>query len=863
MDKDDKKKLDEIISKIIQENLDNIMADRFSRYSKYIIQQRALPDARDGLKPVQRRILYSMSELGLDFTKPFKKSARVVGDVIGKYHPHGDSSIYEAMVRMAQDWKMGYTLLEMHGNVGSIDDDPAAAMRYTEVRLSEIANYVIGDLKKNTVKFAPNFDDSEKEPTVMPSLIPNLLVNGAKGIASGYATEMPPHNLGEVLDAAIAKIKNPDIQLSKLYKYVKGPDFPTGGVVYGQQGIYQAFERGHGRITLVSKYKTYEDSKNKYIEITEIPYGVIKSKLVHDIDLIIAGGEVAGLLEIKDQSDRNGVSILITLDKKANEEVILNYLLSKTEMQIYYSYNNVVILDNTPKVLGLAQLLDAYLKHLRDVKTKTLEFDLVKYQTRLEIVLGFLKVAEITDEVIKVIRQSENGKTGVIQNLMNHFGFTQNQANAISELRLYKLSKTDKEAFMLEKEELDKLIAHCKLLLLDADAFNQYLIELLQEIKKHFGRPRKTTINEENLKLGFDEVDLIKDEDVVLGVSKHGYLKRLSNKTVAASDFSTYGLKEEDRIIFYEKVNTLNNLLVLTNLGNYAIVPIYKIDESKWKDFGIHLSDFVELTSGEELVGAINVTDFNIMNYVCLFSKQGQGKRVVLKEFEVSRQSKTYTALKLRADDELVGAKLSNGYKDVLLITRRGMASLYSENDVQVYGTKSNGTKSCFMPPMDEITSFALVEPDEDVTLLANDTYIKRIHVADITRTSKKNLGKPLFNQMKTKPYVVHDARTTSANDELFVQDQANKVVLERIAEYPFTDTKEGFAKVKVPNLVNITIKKSEVTNSEINKPQISYTQSTPKEEKIMEVATKKVDDILDLDVDSILAKIQEKLKNK
>ena len=437
MDKDDKKKLDEIVSKIIQENLDNIMADRFSRYSKYIIQQRALPDARDGLKPVQRRILYSMSELGLDFTKPFKKSARVVGDVIGKYHPHGDSSIYEAMVRMAQDWKMGYTLLEMHGNVGSIDDDPAAAMRYTEVRLSEIANYVIGDLKKNTVKFAPNFDDSEKEPTVMPSLIPNLLVNGAKGIASGYATEMPPHNLGEVLDAAIAKIKNPDIQLSKLYKYVKGPDFPTGGVVYGQQGIYQAFERGHGRITLVSRYKTYEDSKNKYIEITEIPYGVIKSKLVHDIDLIIAGGEVAGLLEIKDQSDRNGVSILITLDKKANEEVILNYLLSKTEMQIYYSYNNVVILNNTPKVLGLAQLLDAYLKHLRDVKTKTLEFDLVKYQTRLEIVLGFLKVAEITDEVIKVIRQSENGKAGVIQNLMNHFGFTQNQATAIAELRLY------------------------------------------------------------------------------------------------------------------------------------------------------------------------------------------------------------------------------------------------------------------------------------------------------------------------------------------------------------------------------------------------------------------------------------------
>lgn len=851
MNKNQENKLNDLLSKIIKENLDTIMADRFSRYSKYIIQQRALPDVRDGLKPVQRRILYSMYELGLQWNKPFKKSARVVGDVIGKYHPHGDSSIYEAMVRMAQDWKMGHTLLEMHGNVGSIDDDPAAAMRYTEVRLAALADLVIGDLKKNTVKFAPNFDDSEKEPVVLPSLIPNLLLNGAKGIASGFATEMPPHNLNEILDASIAKIKNPDIQLSKLFKYVKGPDFPTGGVVYGQQGIYEAFERGRGRITLVSRYRTFEDNKNKFIEINEIPYGVIKSKLVHDIDLIIAKESVSGLLEIKDQSDRNGISILITLDKKANEEVILNYLLQKTEMQIYYTYNNVAIKNNSPQTLGLNDLLNCYLDHVRDVKRKTLEFDLVKYKARLEIVLGFLKVAEITDEVIAVIRKSENSKAGVIQNLMNHFGFTLNQATAIAELRLYKLSKTDKEAFLLEKEELEKQIKHVEMLLNDKEAFDQYLIETLQEIKKQFGRPRRTTITEEAFKVSYNEADLVKEEETYIGVTKHGYLKRMSNKVVNSNDFLTYGIKEGDKIICFEKSNTINNLLLFTNLGNYAMVPIYKIEESKWKDFGVHLSDFVELVSGEELVGAINVTDFNIQNYVCLFTKEAQGKRVVLKEFEVSRPNKTFTAMKLRKGDELVGAKLSNGYKDVLLITKRGMASLYTENDVQIYGTKSNGTKSCYMPPMDSIVAFAMVEAHETLAMLANETYVKRIHVSNITKSGKKNLGKSIFAQLKTKPYIVTDVYPMTVDDYIFVTNDENQVLLERIVEYPITSINEGFSKIKINNSAALSFKKNETSSS--SKPvEIKFEQPAPteeakfeKSEETIEVLSKRVEELL------------------
>lgn len=854
----DKKKIDQIVSKIVQENLDTIMSDRFGRYSKYIIQQRALPDVRDGLKPVQRRILYAMYNLNLHHDKPYKKSARVVGDVIGKYHPHGDSSIYEAMVRMAQDWKMGHTLLDMHGNVGSIDDDPAAAMRYTEVRLSEISQYIIGEIKKNTIKFVPNFDDSEKEPMVLPSIIPNLLINGSVGIASGFATDMPPHNLNEIIDATIAKIKNPEIQISKLLKIVKGPDFPTGGVIYGRDGIQEAFERGKGRVTLVSRYKKYEDKKNKFIEITEIPFGVVKSKLVHDIDVIVSTNEISGLLEVKDQSDRNGISILITLDKDANDEVIIKYLLSKTQMQIYYNYNNVVIHENAPKLMNLPQLLDAYLTYTKDVKRKILEFDLLKHKTRLEIVLGFIKVAEITDEVIEVIRKSENSKQGVIENLMNHFGFTLNQATAIAELRLYKLSKTDKEAFLLEKEELEKLIAHCELLLSDENEFNLMLIETLEAIKKQFGRPRKTDVIDKEYRVSFDESDLIKEENVVLGISKFGYLKRITPRMADSNSFVTYGIKEEDKIIFYKETNTVNNLLIFTNLGNYAFVPIYKIDESKWKEFGIHLSDFVELESGEELVGVIEVTDFDILNYVCLFSKNGRGKRVVLKDFEVSRINKTYVAMKLEKGDELVGAKLSNGYKDVLLITKNGMASLYTENDVQIYGTKSKGTKSCYMPPIDEITSFALVEPHEQIALIANDNQVKRIEISKLTPTSKKNLGKQIFPRLKTKDLYARDCEVVTPDTEIFVTNKDNEIHIEKLSLYPLTTVDEGFSRIKTTNAVMASLNINHISD-ETTKPKISYTETSEKEEEIMEKADEKVS-VLEMDIDELLAKYDDLL---
>ncbi|MBT1322324.1 DNA topoisomerase IV subunit A [Mycoplasma bovis] len=857
MNKKKEQQLNDLLSKIVRENLDTVVADRFSRYSKYVIQQRALPDVRDGLKPVQRRIIYSMYDLGLQHNKPFKKSARVVGDVIGKYHPHGDSSIYDAMVRMGQEWKMGHTLVEMHGNVGSIDDDPAAAMRYTEARLSEIADYVIGDIKKNTVKFAPNFDDSEKEPVVMPVLIPNLLINGSTGIASGFATEMPPHNLNEILDAAIAKIKNPAIELSKLAKIIQGPDFPTGGVIYGTDGIYEAFERGKGRITLASRYNVYSDNKYKYIEITEIPYGVIKSKLVHEIDLIVDSEEVAGLIEVKDQTDRNGINILITLDKNVNENVIVNYLFLKTQMRIYYNYNNVVIDNHTPKTMGISALLDAYLKHVKDVKVKTIEFDLIKHKARLEIVIGFLKVAKITDKVIEVIRKSEDSKQGVIDNLMSAFDFTLNQATAIAELRLYKLSKTDEHTFMFEKQELEEKIKQCELLLTNPDEFNNYLVSLFRDLKHKFGRIRRTSIEIEQINSSVNQEDLVKEEEVFLGISKFGYIKKVSKKTYESNLITTYGIKEDDNILFYDIASSLDKLLLFTNLGNYAYLPVFKVNESKWKEFGIHLSDFVDLSSGEEIVSVIKVSDFDVTNYVCMFTKKGQGKKVLLKDFDVSRFSKTFVAMKLKNDDELISAKLSNGLKDVLLITKNNFASLYSENDVPIYGLKSNGNKACYLANGDELVSFTVVKPNDSVALVSQSNKVRLINVSEISRVSKQNKGVSIFSKGRLNNAIVQCDPLLDETKLLLVNNQG-QAHFEKIQNY-VKQASTKFINFDADDIRTISLISNYSSTTNDNEFH-SYEKESSDENQLMNKAIETKNSI-DLSIDEILSKVDELLK--
>ncbi|WP_322900401.1 DNA topoisomerase IV subunit A [Mycoplasmopsis felis] len=758
------------IEKIINESLDKIMLERFGRYAKYVIQQRALPDIRDGLKPVQRRILYSMYDLGLEYDKPYKKSARVVGDVIGKYHPHGDSSVYEAMVNLSQWWKSNIPLLDMHGNIGSIDNDPAAAMRYTEVRMSRVCQYILGELKKNTVVFVPNFDDSEKEPTVLPSIFPTLLVNGAMGIAVGIATDLPPHNLGEIIDGTIAKIKKPNLSNTELNKYIKGPDFPTGGIIKGTKGIIEAFEFGNNskeRIHLYSKCFLYTKGNQKFIEITEIPYGISKSSLVYEIDLLINEGKLDGVLEIKDQSDRNGIKIVITMNNSVNENSILSYLYQKTKLKITYSYNNTVIKNNQPKLLNLNQMISSYVEHVRDIKTKTIIFDLEKNKLRLEIVLGFIKVSEITDEVIRIIRQSTESKAGVIRDLMKHFDFSQIQSTAIAELRLYRLSKTDKEAYLKEKEELEKEIQRLEELLINPNKFNQYIINQLEEIKKLFCSPRKTLIEETEFEFNHKETDLIKEEEVYISFTKNGYIKRFNEKTFESNNLTNYRFKECDELLGIAKMNTMNYLLVFTSFGNYSIIQVHKLTENKWKDLGTYYKDLYDFKSEEKIISFIEIKDFNKDLFIVIGTKNGYFKRIKLADLWVQRLNKSYSFMQLTDNDIVIGVYLSNNQNNIVILTEQGLITNYSELDINLYGTKAKGIKGIYLSLNDKVKSFTINSKNKDLLFICDNKQIIKVKQSKIPQITKNIKGKKI-NELKEYK-VISDLYTLNKNNSYFI----------------------------------------------------------------------------------------------
>lgn len=781
------------LEKFLDMSLDQIMSDRFGRYSKYIIQGRALPDARDGLKPVQRRILFSMNDLGLLHNRAFKKSARVVGDVIGKYHPHGDSSIYEAMVRMSQNWKINMPLVEMHGNNGSIDDDPAAAMRYTEARLEKFSELMLEGIKKNTVKFAPNFDDSEKEPTVLPALVPNLLVNGAKGIAAGYATEMPPHNLGEVIDAVITKIKSPNARLDTLMQSVKGPDFPTGGIVQGKDGIYQAFERGKGRILIRSKYELNTSKTKPTIKITEIPYGVVKSKLVKQMADIQFDKKIAGIKDVRDESDRNGISIFIELSSGTDAEKIVKYLLQKTDMQVYYSYNNIAIKDSAPKQMGLSDLIDAYLNHQKEVQTNAINFDLSRDTKRLEIVNGLIRVAEIVDEVVKVIR-SASGKQDVVDKLISSFSFTENQAKAIADLRLYRLSKTDQSIYIEERDNLEKRIKIWNYLLQNENEFNSYLIKKLREVKKEFATERKTSIEDQMEVISISQDELINHEDAWVGVSYQGYIKRFSNRAYEANELETYGLKDGDSLEYLHKINTSDKLLIFTSEGKYIFLPVHNIAESKFKDVGRHINDFVAIKPNEFIVEAIAVNDFLLKVNITLVTKNGKGKRVKISDFEVKRFSTSYKAINLKADDKLVGAKISNGNKQIIIITKFAKAVKYSEHNLSVQGTKSSGIKAINLATDDQVTSFALVNQTDILGIVSNRGGIKRIKVETILPMSKNTKGKQLFRFIKGNPHLAIDAKSVDTSNKIAFAYNGKGLKIVEVTKAGISSFEEGFS---------------------------------------------------------------------
>ena len=742
--------MDDILKRIQDYALEEIMGDRFGKYAKEIIQDRAIPDVRDGLKPVQRRILYAMYKAGNTHEKGYIKCAATVGDVLGKFHPHGDSSVYDAMVRMSQWWKQNEILIDIHGNNGSMDGDSAAAYRYTEARLSKISSELLKDLEKETVAWAPNFDDRFLEPTVLPAKFPNLLVNGTNGISAGYATNIPPHNLGEVIDATIKRIDSPNCRLDTILDIVKGPDFPTGGIVEGKKGIIDAFTTGRGKVIVKSKCEFVKEKGKEQIIVTEIPFEVNKANLVSKIDAIRIDKKIEGISEVRDETDRDGLRIAIDLKSGANKEMILNYLLKNTELQVSYSYNMVAIVNRRPETLGIIPMLDAYIAHEKEVIKRRSEFDLRAYEKRLHIVDGFLKMISILDQVIKVIRSSKN-KSDAKDNLVKEFDFTVEQAEAIVTLQLYRLTNTDVVALEEEKEKLEKFIAALKQILSDEDKLHEVMKHELRKIKKEYARERKTEIRDEITEIKIDTTDMIPKEDVIVMVTREGYVKRSSMRSYQSSE-ATPTLKDMDYVIGLYELNTLDTLLVFTDLGNYLYIPVYELPDLKWKDLGKHVSNIVKMSADEHVLSVVPVTDFNTNKTITMFSKNGMIKRSLLSDFKVNRYNKPLCSMKLKGNDLVVSVTDKVG-SEVFITTRNGMSLRYDINEVGIVGVKASGVKAISLKDSDTVVSGDVYNGEDYVLVLTDKSTAKRVKVSEFEKTSRARRGVQIIRDVKTNPY--------------------------------------------------------------------------------------------------------------
>ncbi|MFR7591384.1 MAG: DNA topoisomerase IV subunit A [Longibaculum sp.] len=753
--------------KIITQSLDDIMGDRFGKYSKYIIQDRALPDVRDGLKPVQRRILYAMFKEGNTHNKPYRKSAKTVGNVIGNYHPHGDSSVYDAMVRLSQEWKMRIPLVDMQGNNGSIDNDPAAAMRYTEARLSPIAVELLKDIDKETVLMALNFDDTEYEPTVLPAKYPNLLVNGATGISAGYATDIPPHNLEEVIDATIYRISHPHCSLDKLMEFMKGPDFPTGAIVEGKNGIRTAFEKGRGKVVVRSRCEIVEEKNINKIVVSEIPYEVNKADLVRKLDEIRFNKSIDGIIEVRDESDRNGLSIVIDLKKDVDVTNTLNYFFKNTDLQKNYNYNMVAIKDKRPVCMGIVEILDGYIQHQIEVITKRSLFDLNKAQERKHIVDGLIKAVSILDEVVHTIRHSKDKQDAKI-NIQKAFGFTEKQSEAIVTLQLYRLTNTDIVALENEKAELETLIQTLNDILNSDQVLRKVIVDELKQIKKQYPSPRLTEIKDEVQEITINEEAMILPEDIYVSVTQDGYIKRISQRSYKASENTPFGKKDEDHLIDLHYANTLDKLLVFTDKGNYLYIPLHKLEEFKWKELGKHISYLVKVSPEEKMIGSLLVKSFQLPLYVNFATRFGQMKRVELKEFDVTRFSKSIKCMNLKKDDSLLKIGLSDGNQGIVLTTKAGYATLYSEQEISVLGLKAGGIKGINLKN-DELVSMSIFNPlkSDSYFLISDQPGIKRLRISDIPSCNRATKGNLVFKTPKTNLIHAFDAFVLQTQDSL------------------------------------------------------------------------------------------------
>ena len=729
--------------RLIPVDLESEMKKSFISYAMAVIITRALPDVRDGLKPVHRRIIYAMHELGMTPDKPYRKSARIVGDVLGKYHPHGDSAVYDAMVRLAQDFSTRYMLVEGQGNFGSVDGDGAAAMRYTEARMSKIAQEMVADLDKETVDFVPNFDETLMQPSVMPCRYPNLLVNGSSGIAVGMATNIPPHNLGEVIDGVVCLIDNPQATLKDLMEHIKGPDFPTGGIIMGRQGIYEAYSTGRGRIVTRARTEIEQMSATRArIVVTEIPYMVNKARLVEKIAELVHERRIEGISDIRDESDRGGMRIVIELKKDVNAAVVLNYLYKHTQLQESFGAIMLALVDGEPKVLSLHQMLYHYLEHQKEVTTRRTRYDLDKAEARAHILEGLLKALDHIDEIVRTIRESES-TNAARDALMSRFDFSEKQAQAILDMRLARLTGLERERLQEEYAELEKTIAGLRAILADEQLLLSVVRGELLEVRRKYADERRTEIA--SVAEEIDPEDLIQEEDMVVTLTHYGYVKRLPTNTYRSQNRGGKGVsgmstREEDYAEQLLVMSTHEDLMFFTNRGRVYQIRCYEIPEAGRTARGTAIVNLLQLEGGEKVTAMIRIPAGAQESYLIMATRLGLIKKTALSEFQNLRRT-GLIAIVLREDDELMGVELTDGEQQILLATRGGMAIRFGEGDIRAMGRVSMGVKSMDLAEGDEVVGLAVYEEGAHVLSITENGYGKRTEIDDYRLQSRGGKG--------------------------------------------------------------------------------------------------------------------------
>ena len=818
-----------IIEKIYDYTLEDIMGDRFGRYSKSIIQDRALPDVRDGLKPVQRRILYTMWESKNTHDKPYRKCAKAVGDVMGKYHPHGDSSIYGAMIYMSQPWKMREIFIDIHGNNGSIDGDGPAAHRYTETRLTKLALVMLKDINRDAVEMTLNYADEDLEPTVLPANFPNLLVNGSTGISAGYATNIPPHNLGEVIEATVHRIDNPNCRLDTILNIIKGPDFPTGGVVEGKEGLLQAYTTGRGKVVVKARTEIVKEKGTHQIIIHEIPFDVLKEQLRKKIEDIKIDKKVEGIADVVDVSDKEHMAkIIIELKKDANAELILNYLLKNTDLQVNYNFNMVAIVNRRPKQLGILEILDAFIAHQKDVILRRTRFDLKKAKERLHIVEGLLKAVDILDEIIKTIRASKN-KQDSIDNLVKEFEFTEAQATAIVTMQLYRLSNTDINLLLEEQGNLQKMIEFLNSILNDEDVLKKQMKLSLSEIKKEFANPRRTDIRDEVTEVKFDPKDMIPKENVIVVATNEGYVKRIPIKSYVSASSEPTTLKPGDFIRGLYSTTSLDTLLMFTNLGHYLYVPVHEIVETKWKELGKHISNLIQISADERIISAM-ILD-NPSTNVIMTTRNGITKRTNLEELIVSRYTKPINAMKLKDDDELVSVVKDNGR--AIFVTETGYYLNIDSNEIPIVGAKASGVKGINVKDDHVVTCMSPENYDEYITVFTNKNTSKRIKISELDTMTRAKKGSTLIKKVKSTNYKITNAISVNNRDVVSIKTDGDFKEI-KTTELPIMDLSSTGSTIS-KTAIEESFKVAELVERKIELNTTEETKQIPKEEPVKE----------------------------